>query len=481
MLSDDVGIFCWRASRCGVGIVVARDRDRVGVGGWCSDRCGGVDAISMELARGGIITRVFGIVHMDRVSHDRLDWQASFVEHTIKGEASVSGEWSQNSFSASVPITWERCFDSDCPALRSLLTVPIVQPWVTGELVRVECRLTLPKNFSDDFDYVSYLAKEDIGTICTPKKIPERLHEVSWESGLFHIRQQLERSLSASVPEPENGLLAGLIFGGSQRLPATLQNDFKKTGVSHIVAVSGYNVLIVAEILLLFGIVLGLWRSSATWFAVGGIWLFALVTGAGASVLRAALMATIVLLATQFGRLVAPWRLMILMLMPLLWFNPFLLRYDIGFQLSCIATAVLLFWFLGDDERDDSSGWRMMYTLMKATLMIEVFVAPLLLSQFGFVSTVSLLSNVLILPFVPIAMALAFVTAVSGLVLPWTLNVFAWLGYLLARYMLEVVAYLGQQPWSTVSLPVSWWGIILWYAGWGWIWYRYQRKKRMNI
>jgi competence protein ComEC len=331
-----------------------------------------------------------GMGHTESVFRERTGWQGSFQEYSVRSEVRVAGEWSRNSFSASVPITWNNCDTKNCPTMKSLLQMPLEEAWLPGDILSVACKLTLPKNISPDFDYRIYLAKENIGTICIPTTPPQLLNQSSLETLLFRVKQSLERSLVRSVPEPESGFLAGLIFGGSQRLPQAIQDDFKKTGVSHIVAVSGYNVLIVAECLLLLGIAIGLWRRQATWCALVGIWLFAIMTGAGASVVRAATMASIVLLATQSGRLVAPWRLITLMLVLLLWINPLLLRYDIGFQLSVIATAVLLFVMLRDTETGNHSRWTLLRELIGATALIELFVAPILLLQFGFVSTVSL-------------------------------------------------------------------------------------------
>lgn len=421
---------------------------------------------------------IFGMYRAESVLHDRLDWQVHFSERQIIGEVRVVGDWSQNSFSASVPVEWERCSSGECPPMRSLLTLSFVEPWLVGDRLSVDCRLVLPKNISEDFDYVSYLAKDNIGTQCITKNMPKKLETASWQRPIFVVRNTLEQSLARAIPEPENGLLAGLIFGGSGRLPKPLQDDFKKTGVSHIVAVSGYNVMIVAEGVFLLGIVIGLWRRQAFWLVVVSIGLFVIMTGAGASVLRAGIMALVVALATQAKRLIAPWRLVVLALVVMLWQNPMLLRYDIGFQLSFIATAVLLF-VLSEWELREQSFVEAMKVVLLSTLLIELFVAPILLLQFGFVSGVSLISNMLLLPAVPWAMLLTFIATLCGFFLPLGVNVAAWMAYALAKYMLTIVVVLARLPWVTFSFPLNAWGVGVWYAVIGLVWW-YIRNHTKN-
>lgn len=419
---------------------------------------------------------VFGMYRTELVLRERFDWQQNFHEQQIAGEVRIVGDWSQNSFSASVPVEWERCFSGECPAMRSLLTLSFVEPWLAGDRLLVDCKLVLPKNISVDFDYVSYLAKDNIGTQCVAKNMPKKLETASWQRQIFVVRNVLEESLARAIPEPENGLLAGLIFGGSGRLPKSLQDDFKKTGVSHIVAVSGYNVMIVAECIFLLGIAIGLWRRQAFWLVVASIGLFVVMTGASASVVRASIMALVVLLATQVRRLIAPWRLLIFVLTMMIWQNPMLLRYDVGFQLSFIATAVLLL-VLSQQETREVTVLDAAWTVILSTLLIEIFVAPILLTQFGFVSGVSLISNSLLLPVVPVAMLMTFIAALCGFFLPLGVNIFAWVAYALAKYILFVVTFLASWPWATFSFLLTPWGIVVWYAGIGLVWWYIWHRK----
>ena len=105
------------------------------------------------------------------------------------------------------------------------------------------------------------------------------------------------------IPAPQSGLLIGLLLGGDGQLPKTVQDNFSKTGMTHIVAVSGYNVTIIAEYLMLFFLFLGLWRRQAFWVSILGIFLFVLMVGFPSSAVRAGVMGMLLLWAMKNGRL----------------------------------------------------------------------------------------------------------------------------------------------------------------------------------
>ena len=412
-------------------------------------------------------------------------WQAateSFVPGDVSGEARIAGEWSPSGSRYTVPIVWEACDGRLCPSERSLLNVSNQEDWLPGEYITVSCRVELAKNLSQDFDYRMYLAKDGIGSICTASQADRMLGRETMMTGIFRMRDRLERALNAAIPEPENGLLEGVIFGGSGRLPKDIQQDFARTGLSHIVAVSGYNVLIVAECLLWLGIFFGLWRRQAFWVALMGIWLFVLGTGAGASVVRAGIMGTLGFVAIQIGRLSSALWLVVFAAAGMLLWNPLSLRFDLGFQLSFLATGVLVA-ILPLFQTDDDAGFLgTVREIGVATLVIEIIVAPLLLRTFGFTSLVSLPANILVLPLVPMAMLLTFLAALAGLVIRAPINVFGWLAYALGRYMLAVVSTLSHLSWATLEWEITLGEIVVWYAvvGFGlyFFWQRKIRKER---
>lgn len=259
-------------------------------------------------------------------------------------------------------------------------------------------------------------------------------------------KRAVEEGINRAVPEPEAGLLAGLLVGGDDRLPRNIQEEFSRTGLSHIVAVSGYNVSIVAVLLMSLLVFCGLYRQQALWGALLGIGLFTLLVGAPASAVRAAIMTGAALLAVRMGRLGSPANAILLSGTAMLFFNPLLLRYDIGFQLSFAATIgivslvpfALLSLRLGD--------------VVSTTLAAEVFVLPILLFHFHTLPVFALLVNAIVLPFVPIAMLLGSVAAFFGAMVPSLAFIFGFPAFLVARGILSTVEFFASQHFATLLI-----------------------------
>jgi len=169
-----------------------------------------------------------------------------------------------------------------------LVNANIYPEYFYGDKIKLNCNLDIPENFADGFDYRMYLAKEGIFYVCKKTKMELVGHNrgSNLYAGILKIKNKFGNNINQLIPYPQAGLLSGLILGGSAGLPKDLRENFSRTGTTHIIAVSGYNVTIVAEYLMLLGIFLGLWRKQAFWFAVFGILLFVLMTGMTASAVR---------------------------------------------------------------------------------------------------------------------------------------------------------------------------------------------------
>ena len=134
------------------------------------------------------------------------------------------------------------------------------------------------------------------------------------------------------MPEPHSAFLGGITIGAREGLPESLQEKFRTTGVAHIVALSGYNITIVAETIMLFLSFLP--QYLAIGGGVIGVILFAIMTGASATVLRASIMALLALTARATGRIyTVSWALFLVGFFMVLQ-NPKILRFDTSFQLS---------------------------------------------------------------------------------------------------------------------------------------------------
>lgn len=374
------------------------------------------------------------------------------------------------------------CNQQHVPSKSLVLVVADRYPEVGyGDKISVSGKLELPKNFVNDngseFDYVSYLKKDKIHFIMYYPEL-EKIEDASGNravSFLYSIKNIFIKKISAVVPEPNSSFLAGLIFGARQTLGSELLEDFRKVGLIHIVVLSGYNMTVIAAGIFAGVSYFGKRNLSFTVSSVSII-LFSIMVGLGATVVRAAIMALIAILAKFLGRPSDALRwLFIAGFMMLLW-NPLSLLYDPSFQLSFMATLGLIIFspfvldFVSKNKIKrfipEKYGIR---EIVAATLSVQLFILPLLVQMSGEVSLVSFLVNPLLLPLVPIVMALGAATGGAGL-LPLLGNMLSWplgvLAYFSSQIIISVTELSASLPLASIPIgaipPIV---ILLWYVG----------------
>jgi competence protein ComEC len=357
-----------------------------------------------------------------------------------------------------------------------LATAPVYPEYAYGDEIKLTCVLKIPRSFipqggtqDDVFDYRMYLAKDNILYECDKPKI-EKIGSGKGNkiySFILKIKNNLSENIVKLIPAPEAGLMIGLILGGDDKLSKNIQDNFSRTGMTHIVAVSGYNVTIVAEYLMLLGIFIGLWRRQAFWFAVAGIILFVAMTGFPSSAVRAGVMGILLIWAMKNGRLANSQNAIIFAAVVMLLINPLLFRWDIGFQLSFLATLGIIYvypifegFFVG---RDRSRPVSTLLEILFLTLSAQIFVLPVILFNFQKLSLISPLANLLVLPIIPLTMLLGFVAVILSFIFYPLAQIFSWLAYLPLKYETTVINYLASLKYSSIEVHLSWWGVMIWY------------------
>ncbi|MDP2932824.1 MAG: ComEC/Rec2 family competence protein, partial [bacterium] len=264
--------------------------------------------------------------------------------------------------------------------------------------------------------------------------------------------------------EPNAAFLNGILLGSRTEIPTDVKNDFSRTSTTHILAISGYNITIIAAIFSWFFLFF-FRRPIAFWFSVAGIAVFAILTGAQASVVRAAIMGVLVLLARREGRLSDPRNALALTGALMVFISPRILRYDVGFQLSFAATIGLIYvapliekYF---KKLPNFFNFREMFVM---TLSAQLFVLPLLIYYFKNLSLVSLPANIIILPIVPLAMLLGALTGVAGLILPFLGRLVGYFAWLVSAFELGVIKLFAKPSWAAISVQFNWYAVILAYA-----------------
>lgn len=309
------------------------------------------------------------------------------------------------------------------------------------------------------FDYGKYLSKDDIYYTLTFAKVKvlSSGHGNLIKQALFKIKRSFVGKTKEILAEPYASLLSGLIVSGREAMPKDILEEFRRAGVIHIVVLSGYNITIIAEFMR------AVFRSAQ--FSIIGIILFVIMTGAEATVVRAALLVLAVFLAKMFRRKFSAPRALLAAAFLMLLQNPKILVFDPSFELSFLATLALVYVVPIVDRylKWVPERWGLRATTA-TTLATQATVLPLLIYSLGDFSLVSLPANILILFVIPATMLIGFIATVityasSALALP-----FAYIAYLLLAWILGVSHYLGNLSFASISVPpVSWWLIVLVY------------------
>ncbi|MBN2585575.1 ComEC family competence protein [Patescibacteria group bacterium] len=352
--------------------------------------------------------------------------------------------------------------DANQPAVtgRILVTVPTRPDYEYGNLVQISGQVSRPIN-RDGFDYAGYLARFGIhATMDYPViEVTEPFVGSLLLRDLYIVKHRLIKAGQSALPEPAAGLLSGLLFGVKSDLPASLSDNFNRVGLTHIIALSGFNITIIATSLLWLLRFLPLrWRFG---LAMAVILLFVLMTGASPSVTRAAIMGILVLLAGLTGRLADSGIALLLAAVAMLLGNPLVLYYDVGFQLSFVATLGIIYLSpVFEDIFKKTPHWLRGY--LSPTLAALVFSTPLLVYQFERLSLIAPLSNLLALPVIALAMGLGFAAIAGSLIYPPIGLVIGLLAVWPLNYIIGVANVLASLPVASIAVKVSsaWWVVI---------------------
>jgi competence protein ComEC len=356
-----------------------------------------------------------------------------------------------------------------------------------GDRLRITGPLATPPT-DRDFSYRDYLARQGIHSWMERA----RVRRVGSGEGsplyaaLLAFKARAQRTIGAILHEPEASLLTGILLGIESGIPADLMEAFSATGTTHIIAISGFNITIIA------GIFAGLSQRLvgpryATWVAIAGVVIYTLFVGGSAAVVRAAVMGILYLLGKHLGRTTfAPASLAAAgVAMTLL--NPYTL-WDVGFQLSFAATVGLILYteplergatrllarITSEHQAERVVSW--LSEALLVTLAAQITTLPITLFYFRRLSLVTLLTNLLILPVQSGVMILGGIATLTGLVWLPAGQMLGWIAWLFLAYTIEMVRITARVPFASVAL-VRFDGWMAWgtYALLAAItWWRYQ-------
>jgi len=333
-----------------------------------------------------------------------------------------------------------------------------------GDRVTARGVLKTPEVFDTDsgrtFNYPSFLWAHGVSHTMSFAEISITEHNAGnpLVASLLSIKHALVTGIERALPEPYAALAEGLLLGEKQSLGKRLYDAFVASGVVHIIVLSGYNVSLVIESVLFVALrvlprLLG--YALAAVFVVG----FAVATGGSETTVRATIMALLMMVARVLHRPALALRGLLIAAALMALVNPFLVLYDLSFQLSVVATLGLILFSSGIARRIPFVSERLGFReIVATTLATQVTVLPLLILSLGTVSLVFLPANALVLPAVPLAMLLSFIAALVALVLPFAGIVAALPAYLVLSYIVSIPEFFGTLPFSAITIPpgMSW-------------------------
>lgn len=314
-----------------------------------------------------------------------------------------------------------------------LITVNRYPEHQYGDKLKVSGKLQLPGKF-EDFNYQDYLAKDGVYSVMYYPKVEllEKNQGNLVYSKILQFKDKLREPIEQNLSPPQSSILAALLLGDKSRMSADLKEELNRAGVRHITAISGMHIMILSGILMYLGLRLGLSRSKSFYFTLILLGLFIVMIGLPASAIRAGIMGSLFLLSQKVGRPQAGIRAVVLAAGGMLAFNPFLLKSDVGFQLSFLAVTGII--YLAPVLQRFVK-----LRVLAMTLAAQVFTLPILIYNFGYFSKVAVLTNILIVPLLAYLMGLGFVFVLAGVILQplgWALS---WPVWLFLTYVNKIV------------------------------------------
>ncbi len=375
-----------------------------------------------------------------------------------------------------------------------LITTNKYPEYKYGDELKIKGRLKTPVVF-EDFNYKDYLAKEGIYSVIYWPKIelidknqgnfiyPYYQNFGVWVySKILFFKNKLRESIYQNLSPPQSSILGAMILGDKRRMSDNLKEKLNISGLRHITAVSGMHVAILTTILMTLLIGLGLWRGQAFYLTIVIISLFIIMTGLQPSAIRAGIMGGFFLLAQHLGKMNSASRIIVFVAAVMLVQNPLLLRLDVGFQLSFLAMLGIIYLLpIFQSLLKRISNIFQFRNILAMTLSAQVFTLPILIYNFGYVSLVSPLSNILIVPFLPYIIGFGSLFAFVGIVwqfLGWVLSFPCWL---LLTYLTKIVDFFSQ-PWALKSIEnVHWFWLAIFYLILSYLIWRLNKKQKLNF
>lgn len=405
------------------------------------------------------------------VSTDTVDWYAKQQEVTIEGY--IAEEPDRRPLQTKYTIETEAlttASDKRITNIRGRVLATDHRQWpfyVYGDRVQVTGVLELPGDI-DGFRYDHYLSRYEIYSVMYRgvfQKVPSTKQTLTktMRGHLYAIKERFEFQINTLYPEPHASFMAGLLTGSRKGIPDTLMQAFNTTGLTHIIAISGYNITIVIAVI--SSVLFCVPPRIRSILAIIAIITFALFVGASAAVIRAAIMGILGLLALQCGRsthirLSVLWTAFFMVA-----WNPKILWYDAGFQLSFLAVLGLI--ELSPLLEKYCSKIPEAFAIresLQMTVAAQIAAAPLIVLLFGRLSLIAPIANLLVAPLLPIAMLFGAISTIISFFDGTTGQLLAYIGWACLEWIILIANVCSAIPLASISLGITPWMLVSYYG-----------------
>ncbi|MBI5421384.1 MAG: ComEC/Rec2 family competence protein [Parcubacteria group bacterium] len=266
------------------------------------------------------------------------------------------------------------------------------------------------------------------------------------DNNLLVTKNAFTQNITRALPEPYASFGVSLLMGKAG-LPSSLLNEMRATGTTHLIALSGFNISVISLYLFGFLLFLRFHRKLALIVSSILVILFVIMVGGEASLVRAAVMGELLLIAQFIGRRYHFRRAILCAAFGMVLFNPDVVALDIGFQLSFLSTLGITYlspifekrWGGGKSFLD----WRSQFY---STLASQIMAFPILITTFHSFSLLAFITNILILFAIPFTMLIVFLTGLVGFISTFLGSVVGMLASFCIGYELSVIHYFSRIP-----------------------------------
>ncbi len=330
--------------------------------------------------------------------------------------------------------------------LKVLLKYGLYPEFEYGDLVKIKAKIEIPFE-TEEFSYKNYLKIFGVHFVLNTRDYFTLINqESSFLKQVYKFKNRLITYIERLFNEPYASLINGLLLGARKGFSVEVTEFLAITGLTHIVAVSGYNISLV--ILFIDKLFVFVPRNIRFYVICIFLALFAIITGLSASVLRATIMGVISIAVIQYGYSANFVRAILLAAFLMCVWNPFILMYDLGFQLSFFSTlgVVILAKKINIQFLPDFLGIKESFIL---TVSSQIATLPTIVYYFGTLSLISPIANVLVAPFLPVFMLLGFLSFVLAWIYPLKL-IFTLMVETLGFVFFEILKFTANVPFASI-------------------------------